>query len=248
MPIDQVKVLLVGGQGSSQYEAAEVLYYLDASMSIPVSVVERSRLPKIDFSSYTHIIMVDGNYQSTLASTVNKMSRWVKNGGVIIGQKRAARWLSDNDLLQVKFVEKEHLDKLFDSNNLSYDDKERLSARKRIAGAIFESTIDLSHPLAFGYTDNRLPLFRNSTIIMEQSDIPFLSVANYSTAPLLSGYSDKNLVNKIADQPAIVAHNLGSGRVIATTDNLTFRGYWHGSAKILANSIFFAKAFNVSVK
>ena len=248
VPIDKVKVLLVGGQGSSQYEAAEVLYYLDASMSVPVSVVERSRLTKIDFSSYTHIVMVDGNYQSLLDSTVKKITSWVKNGGVIIGQKRAARWLSDNDLLKVKFVKKEHLDKLFDTNNLSYDDKERLSARKRIAGAIFESTIDLSHPLVFGYTDNRLPLFRNSTIIMEQSNIPFLSVANYSSAPLLSGYSDSNLVNKIADQPAIVAHNLGRGRVIATTDNLTFRGYWHGSAKILANSIFFAKAFSVSVE
>jgi len=247
MPVNKVKVLLVGGKGSSQYEAAEVLYYLDATLGIPVSVVEQARLPRIDLSTYSHVIIVDGSYKSLSDKTVKKISSWVKQGGVIIGQKRAAQWLSEKELLEVNFVSKEHKEQLFDSENLSYKDKEKLAARKRIAGAIFQSEIDLSHPLTFGYSDDSLPLFRNSTLIMEQAKKPFLTVAKYSAEPLLSGYTDRNLVNKIANNPAIVAHNYGRGRVIATTDNLTFRGYWHGSAKLLANSLFFAKAFSTPV-
>lgn len=248
VPIDPVKVLLIGGKGSSQYEAADILFYLDNLMGIPVTVVELSRLDRIDFNDYSHVLMVDGNYKTLEKKTVNKLSSWVKSGGVIFGQKRAAKWLANNELLKADFVSKEQLDDLFDTEGLSYQDKERLSARKRIAGAIFESKLDLSHPLAYGIGDAQLPLFRNSTVIMEQMKMPFITVAKYSDSPLMSGYSDRNLVNKLARNPAIVAHNVGRGRVIATSDVLSFRGYWLGSAKLLGNSLFFAKAFSASAQ
>jgi len=248
MAIDPVNVLLIGGKGSSQYEAAEVLYYLDDMLNIPVSVVEQSRLSTIDFNRYSHILMVDGSYNDLEKSTVDNLQDWVKNGGTIFGQKRAAQWLAEKSVLKAKFVTKEQKDSLFDTENLTYDGKEALEARKRIAGAIFETTLDTSHPLAFGYTDSQLPLFRNSTLIMESNIHPFITIAKYTDKPLMSGYTDRNLVNRLASNPAIIAHNYGKGRVIATTDNLTFRGYWLGSAKVLANSLFFSKAFNVSTK
>ena len=145
----------------------------------------------------------------------------------------------------IKFVEKNKLTQLFETDNLTYKDKEKLKGEKRIRGAIFESTLDLSHPLAYGYNRANLPVFRNSTLIMEIPRFPFSSVAKYTASPLLSGYADERLINKFAGNSAIVAHNLGKGRVIATSDVMAFRGYWYGSAKILANSLFFAKAFSV---
>jgi hypothetical protein len=131
---------------------------------------------------------------------------------------------------------------------LQYQDKESLAGRKRIAGAIFNTIIDTSHPLAYGYSNNTLPLFRNSTLIMEQSSQAFITVAKYTPLPLLSGYTDRNLVNRIANNAAIVGHNVKKGRVVATSDNLVFRGYWHGSAKLLANTLFFAKAFDTPIE
>jgi hypothetical protein len=119
-----------------------------------------------------------------------------------------------------------------------------LASRKRIAGAIFQVQLDISHPLAYGYQQNLLPLFRNSNLIMEQPQKPFVTVAKYTAEPLLSGFTDKNLVNRLAHNAAIIAHNVDKGRVIATTEVLSFRGYWHGSSKILANSLFFSKAFS----
>jgi len=248
LPIKAVKVLMVGGQGISQYEAGEVRYYLDGLLNIPVSIIDHHKLSAIDLSVYSHIILVDGNYHYVSDKVANNIAAWVKNGGVVIGQKRGAKWLADKELLIADFVSKNQIDQLFDSENLSYKDKEAFAARKRIAGAIFETNIDSSHPLAYGYEKSTLPLFRNSTLIMNQPDQPFITVAQYSEHPLLSGYTDTNLVNRIAHNAAIIAHNVGKGRVIATTDNLAFRGYWFGSAKILANSLFFAKAFYAPVK
>ncbi|MDG1750886.1 MAG: M14 family zinc carboxypeptidase [Thalassotalea sp.] len=247
-PVEPVKVLLIGGKGSSQYEAAEILYYLDDTLNIPVTIVERSRLLRVDLAHYSHIIMVDGNYTDMDKNMIGNIQSWVKNGGVIFGQKRGAKWLSKVELLKADFVTKEHINDLFDTEELTYQDKEKLSARKRIAGAIFDTKLDTSHPLTYGYTDSQLPLFRNSTIMMESVESPFITVAEYTPTPLMSGYTDRNLVNKIANSPAIVAHNFGRGRVIATTDVFAFRGYWLGSSKVLANSLFFAKAFSASAK
>jgi hypothetical protein len=245
--LNPIKVLLVGGKGVSQYESAEILSYLDDTLSIPVTVVEQERLSRIDLSTYSHIIMVDGKYNGLRKSSVDKISDWIKSGGVIFSQKRGAKFLSEYELLAVNFVTKDEINQLFDADNLKYQDKEKLAARKRIAGAIFESILDTSHPLAYGYTDNRLPLFRNSTLIIQHLSKPFISVANYSTRPLMSGYADKNMVNRVASTSVVVAHNYGRGRVIASTDNLAFRGYWLGSSKLIANSLFFAKAFSTPV-
>ncbi|WDD98915.1 M14 family metallopeptidase [Thalassomonas actiniarum] len=247
-PLSQVKTLLVGGAGVSQYEAGEIRYYLDELLNIPVSVVEQQRLGKVNLSDYSHLIFVDGNYSSLPEATVTKLSAWVKQGGTLFAQKRGAKWLADKELLKADFVSNKQLDQLFDTENLTYGDKEALAGRKRIAGAIFNTRLDTSHPLAYGYDKAELPMFRNSTLIMDRPTEPFISVASYSEEPLLSGYTDRNLVNRIANNSALVAHNLGKGRVIATTDNFVFRGYWYGSAKLLANSLFFAKAFHAPVR
>lgn len=247
-PLSQVKTLLVGGVGVSQYEAGEIRYYLDELLNIPVSVVEQQRLGKINLADYSHMVFVDGNYSSLPEATVTKLSTWVKQGGTLFAQKRGAKWLADKELLKADFVSNKQLDQLFDTENLTYGDKEALAGRKRIAGAIFNTRLDTSHPLAYGYDKAELPMFRNSTLIMDRPTQPFISVASYTEEPLLSGYTDRNLINRIANNSALMAHNLGKGRVIATTDNFVFRGYWYGSAKLLANSLFFAKAFHAPVR
>jgi len=246
-PISAPKVLLLGGKGVSQYEAGEMLYYLDNLLEIPVTVVEMQRLTAINLADYSHIIMVDGKYAELNGKVLSKVKSWLANGGVLFAQKRAARWLSEKELLKIDFVSKDHIDQLFDTEKLTYGDKEQLAARKRIAGAIFQAKLDLSHPLAYGYQTAELPVFRNSTVIMEQTTSPFISVAKYSKAPLLSGYSDQNLVNRLANNPTLVAHNVGKGRIIASTDDLAFRGYFFSSMKIIANSLFFAKAFSANL-
>ena len=189
--------------------------------------------------------MVDGNYTRLPIHAVLNLEQWLQNGGVLFAQKHAAKWLSNKDILKTQFVSKNEIDRLFDSNTLSYEDKSDLAARKRIAGAIFKTTLDLSHPLSFGYNNTELPVFRNNNLIMIASDSPFVNVGKYTDNALLSGYTDDKLVNRLANTASLLAHNVGAGRVIATTNNLAFRGYWDGTTKLLSNVLFFGKAFNV---
>jgi hypothetical protein len=142
--------------------------------------------------------------------------------------------------LKADYLKDKEIEQAFDITNLKYQDIEAYQAKQRIAGAVYETTIDLSHPLAFGYTRSILPVFRNSTSVMLQPLKPFVSVAQYVKKPLMAGYSADELQDLIGDSSAVVAHNLGKGKVIAFTDNPNFRGYWYGTSRLLSNAIFMA--------
>ncbi|MGJ8691729.1 MAG: M14 family zinc carboxypeptidase [Thalassotalea sp.] len=236
----QPKILLIGGQGVSESEAGEVMYYLDHTLNIPVTLVEMSRLPAIKLATYTHLILVDGDYTGLPETQVKQVQSYLIDGGIIYAQKNAANWLADQRLLKARFATQHSIDNMYLDDMSSFQDKAEFHAKREISGAIFESQLDLSHPLTLGFNKANLPLFKNSTAIIEKVNLPFATVAKYSPTPLLSGFTDDLLVNRIAGQAAIVAHEFGQGKIIATGDNLLFRGYWLGSAKIFVNSLFFA--------
>ena len=59
------------------------------------------------------------NTTASDSRVLSKVQSWLVNGGVLFGQKRAARWLSDNEILEMDFVSKNHIDQLFDTESLN---------------------------------------------------------------------------------------------------------------------------------
>ncbi|KZN51590.1 M14 metallopeptidase family protein [Pseudoalteromonas luteoviolacea] len=242
-PLKQPKVLLVGGHGTSQYEVGEVWYHLDRHLSIAPTIAEQDRIGQLDLSRYTHLILADGRYDILNKQAKSAIHAWVKKGGVIWGHKRGAKWLVEQQLLHIETVSTKEMKSLFKSDELPYSEREALAAKQRIAGAIYDTQIDLSHPLAFGFEDNRLPVFKNSTWVMRHHKKPFTNVAKYTSTPLLSGYTDERNRAQIAGSSALIAQRYGQGSVIAMADNPVFRGYWYGSSRLLSNALFFGDSF-----
>lgn len=243
LPLPAINVLLIGGKNVSQYEAGEVIYYLDLQLNIPVTVVEQTRMAEINLNAYSHILLVDGDY-TQLANAVEKITHFASNGGVLFGQKQGALWLADNGLLKARINRENSLTKLFQISDLQYDEREELAGKQFIPGTIFEGELDLSHPLTFGYSNSKLPIFRNNSAIIAKTHIAFSQVMKYSRRPLMSGYVSPQLLEQVALSPSLIAHNYQQGRVIATMDNFMFRGFWLGTSKLLANSLFFAHIYN----
>ena len=158
----------------------------------------------------------------------------------MIGQKSASEWLAGNTWLKAEFLSASDIADAFNDDGLGYADKEAFAGKKRIAGAVFETELDLGHPLAFGFHRDQLPMFRNSDRVMLMPGAPFVTVAKYAKSPLMAGYTSDELQKLIGDSAAIVAHNFGRGKVIAFTDNVNFRGYWYGTSRLLSNAIFMA--------
>jgi hypothetical protein len=240
------KVLLVGGRGTSQYELGEVWHYLDQHVDMPVSITDLDQLSKLSLDSYTHMIWVEGTYKEVSDKTVRKIEGWLNNGGILIGQKSAANWFSDKKWLKAGFKSKNEIRLAFETTGMTYKDQEALKAKQRIAGAVFETQLDLSHPLAFGYTSTTLPMFRNSALVMRQPDKPFITVASYTKSPLMAGYSADELQKLIGGSAAIVSHNFGKGKVIGFATNVNFRGVWYGTSRLMSNAIFMAGFINAA--
>jgi len=238
------KVLLVGGRGTSQYELGEVWHYLDQHVDMPVSITDLDQLGKLSLDSYTHMIMVEGKYKQVPEKTVSKIEGWLNNGGILIGQKSAANWFSDKKWLKAGFKSNNEVKLAFETTGMTYKDQEALKAKQRIAGAVFETQLDISHPLAFGFTSTKLPMFRNSALVMRQPDKPFITVASYVKSPLMAGYSAAELQQLIGGSAAIVTHNFGKGKVIGFATNVNFRGVWYGTSRLMSNAIFMAGFVN----
>lgn len=242
-----VKVLLLADEKISTTEVGEVLYYLDHLLNIAVTVVKPEQLLQLNLNDYSHVLMVDGQYNVLSEKMTEKLRNFAFSGGVIWGQKHAVRWLAENRFLKARLATQTSITMMYEPDRLAYKDKQKLLSKQQITGAIFNTRLDLSHPLTFGYQKATLPVFRDSSLILEKTMLPFAEVIKYTKAPLLSGYTDNLMLERIEKETVLVAHNLGKGRVIASTDNLLFRGYWHGSAKIFINSLFFAKLIDSHV-
>jgi hypothetical protein len=241
-PVEPVNVMMVVGTDANMYEAGEAWYYLDRHVGIPVSMVDTDRLNSADLSRYTHIIMIDGRYSKLNKHSAERLRNWVNQGGVIIGQQGGSKWLSNNDILAAKFVEDETFREAFEKEDLTYGDMDDFYGQRRLAGAIFELQLDTSHPLTFGYPRATLPVFKDSVNAMVVPEQPFVTVATYSEKePLLAGFTAAANREVLADKAAIIAHRQGRGRVIAFTDDMNFRAFFWGSAKLLSNAIFLAQ-------
>lgn len=243
-PVHLPQVLLIAGPGVSSTEAGEVWYNLERLAGVSPSMAEPGRLTKLDLSRYSHIILPDGNYSSWHDAETAALKSWAERGGVLWGHKRGAAWLAKSGLLSAGVWQGDEMTSLIPSDNLSYEDKELLAGKQRIAGAIYQAELDLSHPLTFGLTRDTLPVFKNSTLLLQPANQPFINVALYSRTPQLAGYTAAEYVPRISQSAVLLAHNIGKGRVIAMTDNPVFRGYFYGSSRLLVNALYLGRSFN----
>lgn len=244
IPVQLPQVLLVAGPGVNSTEAGEVWYNLERLAGISPSLVEPERISRINLARYTHIILPDGDYRSFQETEINALRNWASQGGILWGHKRGAAWLVDAKLLQAGVWSSQEMNRLIPQQDVVYADKEALAGKQRIAGAIFNAELDLSHPLTFGIQRKDLPVFKNSNILLQPSSSPFVNVAVYSGEPHLAGYTAPEYIPRIAQGAVLVAHNLGRGRVIGMTDNPVFRGYFKGSSRLLINAIYLGQGFS----
>jgi len=234
--IEIPKVALIVGQGVTPADAGEIWHLFDVKMEIPITKIDINQLSNADLSKYNTIIMVNGNYSSVSTGTTKNLERWVENGGTLIGFKNAIRWLSDSKFTEVTFKTKDR-----EAKGISFENKADYNGAQVIGGAIFETSLDVSHPIAYGFKSNKLPVFRNSTLFMETDKNSYNNPIVYTKSPLLSGYISKENLNQIKETSAFKASRKGRGVVLCYTDIATFRGFWLGTEKLLWNGIFFGK-------
>lgn len=237
-PLKTPKVLLVTGEGVSAYDAGEVWHLLDQRYEMEISLADANELGRLNLDRYTVVIMPDGGYTGTPQGAVDQLKRWVQEGGVLIAMQGAVSWAKDKGLVGIE-IKKEKEDTTKKAARRPYEKQPDDSGAQVIGGAIVAATGDLTHPLLFGYQRERLPLFRQGTLMFEPAKNIYATPLVYTDKPLLSGYMSSKNLQLLGQSAAAVVGGLGRGRVICLADNPAFRAFWFGGNKLLANAIFF---------
>ena len=237
--LEKPEVLMLVGRGVSSYDAGEVWHLLDQRYHMPLTLAELSQFSSLDLNRYNTLVLVNGTFRLN-EGQVNELKKWVRNGGTIIGMRRAISWLDNHEFAQIEYNQAETASPTSASGiSFPFDNRGNRRGAQVIGGSIFEVEMDLTHPLAYGFTDNTLPVFRNTTLFIKRSANPYSQPFVYTKDPLLSGYiSDRNL-NLLRNSAAAQINSMGRGRVICLPDNPNFRAFWYGTNKVFANAIFF---------
>ena len=239
-PLRSIRAAIVSGRPAASYATGELWHLLDRRFEIPVSLVDFGNLGRADLTEYTHLIFPHGQYSAS-DDLKAKLQTFMREGGFIIGTQGATAWI-DRDLRGRESDDEEEASETSEAeaDRPTYSDIRAERAKQLLSGAIFEVSMDLSHPLTWGYTSKTMPVFRTSTLLQKASDNPYLDVAFYTTQPRLSGYASQENIDSVAGTVAVAAGRYGGGGWVQIVDNPTFRAVWWGPSRLVLNSLFFA--------
>ncbi|MCC5945786.1 MAG: zinc carboxypeptidase, partial [Bernardetiaceae bacterium] len=218
-------------------EEGEIWHYFDKKLGMPLTMVEDSRATGINWSDYNVIILANGSYSKMSDKAWEALQNRVAEGATLIAQRNAVRTLSGRGILPLEFAQEEQNDSIVTPR--AYHQLAADKGSAYIGGAIFEGELDTSHPLAFGISQIKIPVFKNTTMFAKLPSNPYATPLRMSKNPLLSGYASEKNKKLAAESAVVTARSYQRGIIIGFLTVPTFRGYWLGTERLLANAIFF---------
>ena len=239
--LEQPRLAMIVGTGVNALDAGEVWHVLDQRFNMPPSMLEQGSFNRVDMQKYNTLIMVGGNYGDL---NKEKLKSWVQSGGTLILCEEAITWAAQNGISQVNFKRAKSGE---DSTaKYQYIDREQLTGAQRLSGAIFGVEIDLTHPLAYGYTNKNISVFKGNRVFMEKGKNQFAVPFTYTKSPLQSGWLSAENKKAMENTASVLVNTLGSGRVINIADNPNFRGFWLGGSRLFMNAIFLGRTIDAA--
>lgn len=236
-PIKKQQVGLLVGNGVTYADAGEIWHLFDQRYNMKITKLDTDYFSRVDLSRYTALI-VPSIYGNALdKNSVAKIKDWVKAGGTLIAYRNAAYWLNSNEIMKINFKK----DSAIVAKNIPFDKRRDFRGAQVTGGAIFEAKLDRSHPINYGYKNDKLPLFRNTNIYITPDKNSYNNPIQYTSNPLLSGYISEENLAVLKNSVPFKTQGYGKGQVILFTDNTNFRAFWFGTNKLLMNAIYFGK-------
>ncbi len=239
--------VMVVGEGVNSYEHGEVWHLLDTRVNMPITKVPMRNYNRLNLNDYNVMVLVSGNYSRFDSAAIANLKAWVNAGNTLITSRTASKWAIDKKLVKESLIKKPKdtiQNKVIERMN--YVDARENIGKKNVGGAIFEVDLDITHPLGFGYTSRKLPVYRNSSVWISPSKNPYGTVAKYSSNPHIDGFITKeNLETFLKPSASLIVSSIGKGRVILFADNPNFRGSWYGTNRLFLNALFLGQHVSV---
>ncbi len=243
--LEAPRPILLTGDAVSPYGAGYVWHWFDTILDQPLTRIDADALPS-DLDDYTHIIMPPGDWDSLGDGFAETVTGFVRQGGQLVALGGSAEWAESLDL-DWSFDEKpegETTGDEADAGNVEsapYADYKTDFARTLIGGSALAMTLDVTHPLGYGYADQQVTVFRQGSHLLRTTTNRYATPGRYADEPLVAGYLSGPVSEKLAGTAALAADRHGRGVVVRIADDYLFRGYWVGTERLFANALFFGQ-------
>jgi len=227
------KIALMVGEGISSYDAGEMWHLFDTRYDMTITKLDTKNLGGTNLDRY-NVLIVPNSWSGFNEGQTKKIKAWLQEGGTLIAYRSALNWLKKSELAKLEFKKVE-----VPAKNVSFEQRGDFRGAQVIGGAIFEANIDRSHPINFGYTNDKIALFRNTTMFMKPDKNSYNNPIQYTKNPLLSGYISEENLDSLSMSVPLQIKRSGRGTIVALTDNTNFRAFWYGTNRLLLNAIFF---------
>lgn len=246
-PINKQKVAVISGKGTSSLNFGEIWHFFETQLKYPLTILDRGYLNNVDFNDYDVLIIPERSYNGILNKKgLEKISKFSQKGGTVIAIGTALRSFADKDGFELKKKKSSAKDREKKITQLiSHADKERMEANNLITGAIFKSTVDNTHPLAFGYDKSYFSLKLNSgcyEYLDNGSNIAYFD----DNAINIAGFAGKGALKKIPKSLLFGEERIGKGSIIYMVDNPLFRSFWENGKLFFVNAIFFRNSSKIN--
>ncbi|MEX0361840.1 MAG: zinc carboxypeptidase, partial [Allomuricauda sp.] len=236
-PITKPKAALLIGDGVRSYDAGEVWHLLDTRVHMPITKIPMRNFERANLDKYNTLVMGSGNYDLSKKQQ-EKIKNWVSNGNTLVTIGTASKWAIEKKLVKERLTEKEE-DSTKTVVRKPYVDASEYLGRESVGGGIFKVDLDVTHPLAFGYHDTSIPVYKNNSVWLAPSKNEYATVAKYAKNPHIDGFiTKKNMEDFLKPSASLIVSKVGSGRVVLFADNPNFRGSWYGTNRLFLNALF----------
>lgn len=243
-PIKKIKAAMLIGDGVRSYEAGEVWHLLDTRVGMPITKIPMRNFDRADLDKYTTLVMVSGRYNLS-DKQLDKLKDWTGKGNTLITIGTASKWAIDKKLVNEKLTKPEN-DSTKTTTRKPYVDARENIGKESIGGVILKVDLDITHPLAYGYHDQSIPVYKNNTVWLAPSKNSYATVAKYASDPHIDGFiTKKNIEEYIKPSASLLASKIGNGRVVLFADNPNFRGSWYGTNRLFLNALFLGDKINI---
>ncbi|MBC2839995.1 M14 family metallopeptidase [Robiginitalea sp. SC105] len=241
-PLEQPKAAMLIGEGVRSYEAGEVWHLLDTRVHMPITKIPLRDFGRASLEEYNTLVLVSGRYGLS-DQEQQKIKAWVDAGNTLITIAGASEYIIEKEWVKEKLTAK---DTTQTSGRLPYVDAPENLGKESVGGVILRVDLDRTHPLAFGYTEDEIPVYKNNEVWLAPANNPYATVAAYTDNPHIDGFlTRKNLEEFAKGSASLLVSRMGGGRAILFADNPNFRGSWYGTNRLFLNALFLGNHIRV---
>jgi hypothetical protein len=240
------RVAMLFGEQTSSLSAGEIWHFFEQQVHYPVTQISTDNIKYVTLSKYDVLIIPEGNYRVFDETTLEKISNWISEGGRLILISNAINSFSERKGFNIKHyatederieAQKKEKDLKLKEGIARYEETERKQVSSTISGAIYEVTVDNSHPLGFGLGDHYFSLKTNELRFGYLENGWNVGVIKGKTRPV-QGFAGFKANAALENSLTFGVEQQGAGEVIYLVDNPLFRSFWENGKMLFSNAVF----------